>query len=106
MKQGAPKQHLVKRRYPGGVQTLFMNTVSQFGLFLGEPGALKKQPKMKSKSIQNGDVGSQKALREPLQKSVENCIDFGRLLGLEMGPGGGFNYDIGILWPPKKQLKT
>ena len=45
MKKGAPKQHLVKRPYPGGVQTLFMSTVSQFGLFLGVPGALKKQPK-------------------------------------------------------------
>ena len=43
---------------------------------------------MRSKSIQNGDVGSQKGLRGPLQKSTEIWIDFWRLLGLEMDPGG------------------
>ena len=105
MKKGAPKQHLIKRPCPGGVQTLFMNTVSQFvTVFWGARGS-QKAAKMRSKSIQNGGVGSQKAIRGPLQKSEEIWIDFRTLLGLQMDPGGGTTSISGVFGLPKNSPK-
>ena len=45
MKKGAPRKHLEKGPYPGGAQTLYLKTVSQFELFFLGPWALKKKPK-------------------------------------------------------------
>ncbi len=51
MKKRAPKHHLEKRPYPGGAQTLDLNTVSQFELFLQVPRATKKLPKCGQQGI-------------------------------------------------------
>ena len=60
---------------------------------------------MRSKSVQNGGVGSQKSLRGPLPKSVEIWIDFWTLWGLEMDPWGGTTTISGDFGLPKNSSK-
>ena len=88
MKKGAPKQHLVKRSCPGGVQTLFMSTVSQFGLFFGGPGALKKQLKLGQKALKMEAWALKKRSGDRFKKVKKFGSIFGHFWGSKWTPGG------------------
>ena len=88
MKKGAPKQHLVKTPYPGGVQTLIMSTVSQFGLFLGGPGPLKKQPKWGQKTFKMETWALKKHSGNPFKKVLKFGSIFGDFWGSKWARGG------------------
>ena len=76
MNKGAPKQHLEKKTLSWrGPNPIYEHSFTVWTVFWWARGS-QKAAKMRSKSIQNGGVGSQKALRGPLQKSVEILIDF------------------------------
>ena len=75
-----------------GPNPIYEHSFTVWTVFWGARGS-QKATKMRSKNIQNGGVGSQKALRGPLQKSVEIWIDFWRLLGLQRDPGGGDKFE-------------